>query len=115
MQNDLAGNIPNKQREILDLGPKFAVTSRTISYMKIITVTEIKALNLEKENQHAQAELLRQEVKGILKNEKKPRSNLTREQLATIKEIQKDKNIDIYPCDKGNGFVRMKKEMSQRQ
>ena len=110
---DLAGNIPNNQREILDLGPKFAVTPRTIPYMDIITSTEIEALNLEKENQHAKAELLRQEVKRILMNEKKPRSNLTREQLATIKEIQRDKNIDIYPYDKGNGFVRMKKEMSQ--
>ena len=110
---DLAGDIPDDQRTILNLGPKFAVTPKTIPYMEIVTSTEVEALNLEKEGQHAKAELLRQEVKRILINEKQPRPNLTKEQLTTIKEIREDKDIDIYPYDKGNGFVRLKKEMAQ--
>ena len=102
---DLASDIPDNQRTILNLGPKFAVTPKIIPYMEIVTSTEIEALNLEKEGQHPKAELLRQEVKRILINEKQPRPNLTKEQLTTIKEIRQDQNIDIYPYDKGNERV----------
>ena len=94
---DLVGNIPENQRKILNLGPKFAVTPKSIPYMKIVTTTEIEALKLEKKGESAKAELLRQEVKKILSKEKRPKSNLSREQLRTISEIKKDENIDIYP------------------
>ena len=110
---DLVGDIPENQRKILNLGPKFAVTPKSIPYMEIVTTTEIEALKLEKKGESAKAELLRQEVKKILMKEKKPKSNLSREQLRTISEIKKDENIDIYPYDKGNGFVRMSKETAR--
>ena len=110
---DLAGDIPEHQRKILDLGPNFAVTPKIIPYMDIVTSTEVEALNLEKEGQYAKAELLRKEVKLILLKEKQPRPNLSKEQLATIKEIQQDTDTDIYPFDKGKGFVRLKKEMAK--
>ena len=110
---DLAGNIPENQRKILSLGPKFAVTPKSIPYMEIVTTTEIEALKLEKKGETAKAQLLRQEVKKILMKEKKPKSNLSKEQLRTISEIKQDKNIDIYPYDKGNGFVRMLKETAK--
>ena len=109
---DLAGDIPEKQLAILNLGPKFAITPKTIPYMDIITVTEVEALNLERKEQHAKAELLRQRVKHILMKEKQPRPNLNKEQLSTIKEIKQDAEIDIYPYDKGNGFVRLTNNMS---
>ena len=79
-----------------------------IPYMDIVTSTEVEALNLEKEGQYAKAELLRKDVKLILLKEKQPRPNLSKEQLATIEEIQRDANTDIYPLDKGKGFVRLK-------
>jgi hypothetical protein len=110
---DLAENIPENQRKILSLGPKFAVTPKSIPYMEIVTTTEIEALKLEKKGETAKAQLLRQEVKKILMKEKKPKSNLSKEQLRTISEIKQDKNIDIYPYDKGNGFVRMLKETAK--
>ena len=105
-----AGDIPTNQKELLNLGPKFAVTPRSIPYMDIITTTEIEALRLEGENEPAKAALLRREVNNILKKAKPPRSNLTIPQRQAIKEIKNDPDIAIYPYDKGNGFVRLSKE-----
>ena len=110
---DLAGNVPDDQLAILNLGPKFAVTPKNIPYMDIITTTEVEALKLEKKEEHAKAELLRQQVKKILMKEKQPRLNISKEQMATIKNMKEDTEIDIYPFDKGNGFVRLSKEMSK--
>ena len=104
--------IPRNQQDLLNLGPKFAVTPRNIPYMDIITTTEVEALSLERKKQFAAAELLRQEVKKILSNAKQPRANLSKEQQQAIKEIKSDPTIDIYPFDKGNGFVRLNKEQS---
>ena len=105
-----AGDIPTNQKELLNLGPKFAVTPRSIPYMDIITTTEIEALRLEGKNEPAKAALLRREVNNILKKAKPPRSNLTIPQRQAIKEIKNDPDIAIYPYDKGNGFVRLSKE-----
>ena len=54
--------------------------------MDIITTTEVEALKLEKKEEHAKAELLRQQVKKILMKEKQPRLNISKEQMATIKK-----------------------------
>ena len=108
---DLADNISERELKVLNLGPKFAVTPKTIPYMDIITTTEVEALNLERKGQHSKAELLRRQVKKILIEQNRPRSNLTK-QRETIKEMRNNKEIDIYPYDKGNGFVRLTKEMS---
>ena len=45
-------------------------------------------------------------------NAKQPRSNLSREQKQAMKEIKEDPEINIYPFDKGNEFVRLKTEDS---
>ena len=107
--------IPQNHLDLLNLGPNFAVTPRNIPYMDIITTTEIEALKLEKKNQLASAELLRQEVKEILYTAKQPRSNLSQQQQLAIKEIKSDPLIDIYSYDKGNGFVRLTKEQSKEK
>ena len=52
------------------------------------------------------------ECEEILTNAKPPRPNLSHEQRQTIKEMKEDPTIDIYPFDKGNGFVRMNKQQS---
>ena len=100
-------NIPDDENEILNLGPKFAVNPTKIPYMDIITSTEMKAISLEKEEKHTVAEQLRQDMINILSNAKTPKPNLTREQRATIKRITSNEDIDIYPYDKGSGFVRI--------
>ena len=104
--------LPKTHLELLSLGPKYAIVPKNIPYMDIITTTEVEALNLERNNQPASAELLRQEVRNILLKAKQPRANISEKQKQTIKEIQMDSHIDIYPFDKGNGFVRMNKEQS---
>ena len=110
---NLAGDVTEEQLQILNLGPKFAVTPKDIPYMDIITTTEVEALNLERNEQHSKAEFLRHHVKKILLKEKKPRCNLNKEQLRTIDEMKKDPDVDIFPFDKGNGFVRLTKATSK--
>ncbi len=102
--------IPANQAELLNLGPKFAVTPSSIPYMDIITTTEIEALRLEKEEEPAKAALLRRDVQRILKNAKPPTSNLSHSHRQAIKEIKSEENVVIYQYDKGNGFVRMAKD-----
>ena len=99
--------IPENHKELLNLGPKFAVNPRSIPYMDIITTTEVEALKLENQEEPAKAALLRREVQTILKKAKPPPSNLTEAQRQAIKEIKDDEDCVIYPFDKGNGFVRM--------
>ena len=107
--------IPKKHNELLNLGPMFAVTPNKIPYMDIITTTEEHALKLEYDNQLAAAERLRQDVKKILYTAKLPKSNLSKDQRIAIKEIKSNVDIDIYPFDKGNGFVRIKHEDSLKK
>jgi len=109
---NLAGNdIPNHHKNILNLGPKFVPTIRNIPYMEIITTTEQKALELERNEKQYEAERLRQTVQNILKKStKKPKSNLTKEQSQALKELKSSNQIDIYPFDKGSGFVIIKHE-----
>ena len=101
--------VPVIHKEVLNLGPKFAVNPNSIPYMDIITTTEVEALKLEKQMEPAKAALLRRDVQAILKKAKPPPSNLTQAQRQAIKEIKSDEDIVIYPFDKGNGFVRMSK------
>ena len=46
--NLVGDNLPEDEKEILNLGPKFAITSTHRPYMEIIATTEKKALSLEK-------------------------------------------------------------------
>ena len=57
--------------------------------------------------QQTTAEQLRQDVIQILSSAKTPKPNLNRQQRETIKKIKNNQEIDIYPYDKGSGFVRI--------
>ena len=46
---------------------------------------------------------------------KPPKSNLTRNQRSAIKDIIQNNEIDIYPYDKGTGFVRIKRNDAQQK
>lgn len=104
--------IPKHHKELLNLGPKFAVTPNKIPYMDIITTTEVHALKLEYNNQLAAAEKLRQDVKIILSNAKVPKSNLNNSERQAIKEIKSRADVEIYSYDKGNGFACIKHDDS---
>ena len=97
--------LPNNQMDLLNLGPKFVPIVKKIPFMDIITTTEIKAIELEKKEKPFEAERLRQSVQQILKKAKKPTSNLTKDQSVALRELKTDNNFDVYPFDKGSGFV----------
>ena len=52
--------------ELLNFGPKFISSNKKLPFMDIATSTEIFALNLEKENQTKNAELLHQQINKIV-------------------------------------------------
>ncbi|XP_065640485.1 uncharacterized protein LOC136073060 [Hydra vulgaris] len=75
--------------------------------MDIITATESSALKLEYNNKIENAQDLRKNVLRELKTGKKLNNNLTKEQWKAYREIKEEKNVDIYPFDKGTCFVRI--------
>ena len=99
--------LSEKHKSLLNLGPKFVPSTKKIPYMDIITSTELCASNLERQDQRAESESLRQEVSDILlKNFNiKTKDNLTKNERIAIKEIKNNTDIKIYPFDKGSGFT----------
>ncbi|XP_065683453.1 uncharacterized protein LOC136096195 [Hydra vulgaris] len=75
--------------------------------MDIITATESSALKLEYNNKIENAQDLRKTVLRELKTGKKLNNNHTKEQWKAYRERKEEKNVDIYPFDKGTGFVRI--------
>ena len=74
--------------------------------------TEICALDLEREREFSIAESLRQNISRIITKDlkKKHKNNLSFAERKTLTEMKHDKNINIYPFDKGTGFVVIKEE-----
>ena len=99
--------IPKNQNDFLNLGPHFVPSLKYIPYMDIIATTECFALKLEYNNKIENAQDLRKNILRELKMGKKISQNLTREQIKALKEIKENNLVDIYPFDKGNGFVRI--------
>ena len=52
--------------ELLNFGPKFISSNKKLPFMDIATSTEMSALNLEKENQAKNAELIHQQINKIV-------------------------------------------------
>ena len=99
--------------KLLNLGPKFVPTeNRKRPYMGIIQTTEICTLDLEREGKFSIAESLRQNINKIITKDlkKKHKNNLNFAERKTVTEMQHDKNISIYPFDKGTGFVVIKEK-----
>ena len=91
----------------LNLGLNFFATPKSIPCMTIITTIESQALNLEFSKKDTSAENLRQTVSKILSKTigKKQQDNLGKTQRKTLKQLKNDKQIKVYPFDKGIGFV----------
>ena len=101
---------PEHHKTLLDLGPKFVPSPKSIPYMEIIAKTEAATLRLQYDKQETSSQKLRQDVLKVLKMAKPPKQNLTRIQQKALTEINKDETISIYPFDKGSGLVRIKNE-----
>ena len=89
---------------LLNVGPNFVPTPKSIPYMEIITAIESQALKLESSKKDTSAENLPQFVSKILSTTtgKKQQDNLSK---AALKQLKNDKQIKVYPSDKGIGFA----------
>ena len=105
--NLASDEIPEHHRELLTLGPKFVPRVKCIPYMDIVSTTESSALKLEYGKRISEAQNLRRDVLRILKLAKPVKDNLNQRQRLALKELRDDKEISIYPFDKGSGLVRI--------
>ena len=102
--NLVEDEIPKHHEALLSLGPKFVPTEKRIPYMDIISTTEASCLKLECGNKLYESQTLQKNVLSILKMAKPVEDNLTKEQRTAIEEIKKDKQVSIYPFDRGAGL-----------
>ena len=86
------------------MGPNFTVTPKILPYKEFITVTEIACQSLKPTD----AEDLRAEISRILKQSRKPKTNLTKK-FKAIKELKSDREQIILTADKGVALVVMDK------
>ena len=97
---------------LLNLGPNFVPATKRIPFMDIISATETWALDFQNSSKETDVEFLPQKVSRILKRNIniKLRSNLskTKKSVNTNQEWQRH---NIYPFDKGSGFVVLSKKM----
>ena len=97
--------------KLSNLGPKFVPTeNRKRPYMKIIQTTEICALDLEREGKFCVSESLRQNISRVITKDlkKEHKNNLSFAERKTLTKMKHDKNISIYPFDKGTEFIVIK-------
>ena len=105
--------LDENKTKLLNLGPKFVPTeNKKRPYMDIIQTTETCALDLEREGKFSIAESLRQNISRIITKDlkKKHKNNVSFAERKTLTEMKHDKNISIYPFDKGTGFIVIKEE-----
>ena len=97
--------------KLSNLGPKFVPTeNRKRPYMNIIQTTEICALDLEREGKFCVSESLRQNISRVITKDlkKEHKNNLSFAERKTLTKMKHDKNISIYPFDKGTEFIVIK-------
>ena len=105
---NLTGKTVDKNvTSLLNLGPNFVPTPKSIPYMEIITAIESQALKLESSKKDASAENLPQIVSKILSMTigKKQQDNLSKAQRKALKQLKNDKQVKVYPFDKDIGFA----------
>ena len=75
--------------------------------MEIIIAIESQALKLESGKKDTSAENLRQTVSIILSKTigMKQQDNLSKVQRAALKQLKNDKQMKVYPFDKGIGLA----------
>ena len=105
---NLTGKTVDKNvTSLLNLGPNFVPTPKSILHMEIITVIEPKALKLESGKKDISAENLRQTVNKILSKTigKKQQDILSKTQRTVLKQLRNDQQMKVYPFDKGIRFA----------
>jgi hypothetical protein len=92
--------------KVLSKGLNYAIAPNRIPYKKIICGVESSILHLSKES----AEIIRQDTTSILRKAKPPAPNISKEEIAALKELKENTSIVIVPADKGNATVVMDEE-----
>jgi hypothetical protein len=112
--NLLKDELPCNQLSLLELGPKFVPTPKSVPHMDIITNVEnaVQQLERKQDSTNYHSEQIRDKVSNALSKfiNFKPKCNLSSEQRHALKEIKSDKNIKVIPFDKGSGFAVMNKD-----
>ena len=91
------------EKNILARGLNFAISPEKIPANEFILATEMAVKSLGPTESAA----LRNEVAGILKSAKPPKSNISKGERKALGTLAKDKNIMILPADKGRCTVVM--------
>ena len=108
MPLNLTGKTVDKNvSSLLNLGPNFVPTLKSVPYMEIITAIESQALKSESSKKDTFAKNLRQTVSKILPMSigTKRKDNLSEAQRTALKQLKNDEQMKVYPFDKGIGFA----------
>ena len=92
------------QNAVLEKGFNFAITSKFIPKLDIISGVEA---GLRAVRDDAAVHIARSKVSEVLKSAKPPQRNITQEEEEALKELKQDENIIILKADKGNSTVVM--------
>ena len=102
--------VNNSQTKVLSRGLNFAVSPDDLKDPSVvneyITACEKACWKLSA----SESAQLRSEIVGTLKSAKPPKSNITKEERQAIKQLQKEKSIQILAADKGRATVIMDTE-----
>ena len=101
--------LPQEAIDLLNLGPKFAITPKEVPKMDIITQVEKAALQLERNGEKNNATELRHKTVNILLNSKPPPSNLTYKERQGLSFFKKNEQLAVVPFDKGQGLVTIER------
>ena len=104
-------NLSNKpltpaQRSVLAKGPNFAVTPRQPPNLEYITAIEAACTKLSQQD----AEELRADINRVLRSSHPPKPNLTKNQMAALRELKKDRDRIVLTADKGVAMVVMDRQ-----
>ena len=91
------------QKKLLQKGAGYAIAPSKIPIEEYIISMEITGKSLHP----GSAAALKAEIAEILKDAKKPISNLSKEERQALKELKEDESIVILPADKGKCLVIM--------
>ena len=91
------------ETSVLAKGLSFAVTPQKLPVEDFVVATEQAILSLKE----PKANLLRNDVLGILKNARPPQPNINAEERKAMKDLASNKDITILPADKGKATVIM--------
>lgn len=99
-------SLSESQMSVLNRGLNFSITPSFVPRRDIVTGVECAIKHLSYEDKC----VVRNEVSGILKSAKKPKPNLSDDELDAIAQLRANTDIIILPADKGNKFVTMNKD-----